>query len=116
MPPSPLDHAPLGRDVTYPTQYDPSVLFVVNRATNRAQLPFIPNWIGADIWNAYEVSWLNARGKPAVAIARFIVPQNSPHIIESKSLTKVVSTQSIAYRDTWKKICRKSQAHRFKLH
>ncbi|MBC7202345.1 MAG: NADPH-dependent 7-cyano-7-deazaguanine reductase QueF [Pusillimonas sp.] len=100
MPPSSLDHAPLGRDVTYPTRYDPSVLFVVNRATNRAQLPFIPNWIGADIWNAYEVSWLNARGKPAVAIARFIVPQNSPHIIESKSFKLYLNSFNESRFDT----------------
>ena len=82
---SPLDQAPLGRDVAYPTHYDPSILFPVNRETNRAQLPFIPNWAGADIWHAYEVSWLNTRGKPMVAMARFIVPHNTPHIIESKS-------------------------------
>lgn len=82
---SPLDQAPLGRDVAYPVHYDPSVLFPVNRETNRALLPFVPNWAGADIWHAYEVSWLNARGKPVVAMARFIVPHNSPYIIESKS-------------------------------
>ncbi|MAK56018.1 MAG: NADPH-dependent 7-cyano-7-deazaguanine reductase QueF [Pusillimonas sp.] len=82
---SPLDNAPLGREVAYPAQYDPSVLFAVNRKTNRAQLPFVPEWFGADIWHAYEVSWLNAKGKPLVAMARFIVPHNSPNIIESKS-------------------------------
>ncbi|HBT31957.1 MAG TPA: NADPH-dependent 7-cyano-7-deazaguanine reductase QueF [Pusillimonas sp.] len=82
---SSLDQAPLGRDTAYPTQYDPSVLFAVNRETNRAMLPFVPNWVGADIWNAYEVSWLNARGKPLVAMARFVVPHGSANIIESKS-------------------------------
>src|SRR5690606_33917604 len=45
-------------------------------------LPFF----GMDIWNAYELSWLNMRGKPQVAIARFMVPADSPNIIESKSL------------------------------
>lgn len=38
-----------------------------------------------DIWNAYEVSWLNLRGKPQVAIATIMAPADSPNIIESKS-------------------------------
>ena len=46
-----------------------------------AQIPFT----GADAWTAYELSWLNARGKPQAAIARVTVPCESPHIIESKS-------------------------------
>src|SRR5690606_41095009 len=40
----------------------------------------------ADIWNAYEISWLNSKGKPVVATATFTVPQNSPNLVESKSL------------------------------
>lgn len=38
-----------------------------------------------DIWNAYELSWLNLRGKPQIAIATFFIPADSPNIIESKS-------------------------------
>src|SRR5690606_22944277 len=45
----------------------------------------LPDWIGADIWNAYEISWLNSKGKPVVATATFTVPQNSPNLVESKS-------------------------------
>jgi 7-cyano-7-deazaguanine reductase len=45
-------------------------------------LPFY----GADIWNAFELSWLAPSGKPCVALARFTVPAASPNIIESKSL------------------------------
>lgn len=44
-------------------------------------LPFF----GVDIWNAYELSWLNMRGKPQVAIATVTAPVDSPNIIESKS-------------------------------
>ena len=47
----------------------------------RGTLPFF----GVDIWNAYEISWLNLRGKPQVAIATFTVPADSPNIVESKS-------------------------------
>lgn len=82
-----LDHAPLGHDTAYPSHYDASLLFPIDRGANRATigvgapLPFH----GADVWNAYELSWLDPRGKPQVAIGRFTVPADTPRIIESKS-------------------------------
>ncbi|MCP4176879.1 MAG: NADPH-dependent 7-cyano-7-deazaguanine reductase QueF [bacterium] len=78
----------LGKDVTYNNKYDPGILFPIPRINNRKilglssqKLPFK----GWDIWNCYELSWLNAKGKPYVAIVRFIIPFNSEFIIESKS-------------------------------
>ncbi|MEB2400600.1 NADPH-dependent 7-cyano-7-deazaguanine reductase QueF [Parapusillimonas granuli] len=82
---TPLAHAPLGQAVAYPSAYDPSLLFAIDRAVNRAALPLPAHWHGADIWNAYEVSWLNPKGKPMVAVARYTVPHSSPRLIESKS-------------------------------
>ncbi len=82
---SPLSQAPLGRAVTYPRYYDPSQLFPIARTQNRAALQLPGAWYGADIWNAYEVSWLNEKGLPRVALARFIVPADSANLIESKS-------------------------------
>ncbi|PRY66442.1 7-cyano-7-deazaguanine reductase [Vreelandella songnenensis] len=86
--PDTLEHAPLGRDSAYPEQYDAGLLFPIPRAANRAplgieegSLPFV----GEDEWHAFEVSWLNARGKPIVAVARFRLPADSPSLIESKS-------------------------------
>ena len=35
---------------------------------------------------AFELSWLNRRGKPQVAIAHFTIPCETPNIVESKSL------------------------------
>jgi 7-cyano-7-deazaguanine reductase len=78
---------PLGKSTCYKVDYDPSLLFAIPRKSKRDEiglrgdLPFM----GADIWNAYELSWLNLRGKPQVAIATFIVPADSPNIVESKS-------------------------------
>lgn len=80
----------LGQQTAYPTHYDPGLLFPIDRATQRAKLlqptqktlPFF----GVDIWNAYELSWLNAKGKPQVALAEFIFPADSPKMVESKSL------------------------------
>ena len=82
---STLGHAPLGREVSYPQTYDPSQLFPIDRADTRATLTLPAGWHGADIWNAYEVSWLNRRGLPRAALARFVVPAESPRLIESKS-------------------------------
>lgn len=84
----PLDAAPLGKAVTYCQQYDPSLLFPISRQTKRDEigisaqrLPFS----GRDVWTAYELSWLNLKGKPMVAMAEFEFPVDSPNIIESKS-------------------------------
>ena len=81
------EHSPLGKTTVYADRYDPSLLFPIPRQGKRdeigvsAPLPFH----GVDIWNAYELSWLDARGKPRVALAEFRVPASSPNIIESKS-------------------------------
>lgn len=82
------DGSPLGKASSYQSEYAPSLLFAIDRQTKRDEigisgtLPFF----GVDIWNAYEVSWLNLRGKPQVGIATLTVPADSPNIIESKSL------------------------------
>lgn len=80
-----LTNAPLGHDVSYPTAYDASLLFPVNRSLNRQQLNPPAQWYGSDIWNGYELSWLNAKGKPVVALGRFEFPYDSPFLVESKS-------------------------------
>jgi 7-cyano-7-deazaguanine reductase len=81
------EQSPLGKPSSYTEQYDASLLFPIARKNARDQigigatLPFF----GTDIWNAYELSWLNARGKPQIAIATFFIPAESPNIVESKS-------------------------------
>ncbi|MDQ3059649.1 MAG: NADPH-dependent 7-cyano-7-deazaguanine reductase QueF [Pseudomonadota bacterium] len=77
----------LGKASRYADQYDAALLFPIARADKRADigisgaLPFL----GADLWTAFELSWLNLRGKPQVALAHITVPCESPNIIESKS-------------------------------
>lgn len=80
--------SPLGQETAYVNQYDAGLLYPIARDLNwkargisRRTLPFK----GVDIWNAYEVSWLNPKGKPIVRLAEFRVPAHSPNIIESKS-------------------------------
>ena len=83
-----LRDSPLGHATTWSGAYDPRLLFPVERAPQRRELGFgdAPPFRGVDLWNAYEVSWEDARGKPEVAIAEFAVPANSPCIVESKSV------------------------------
>jgi len=79
---------PLGKSSEYPDQYDAGLLFPIDRneswkasGEDRSTIPFF----GVDIWNGYEVSWLNAKGKPVVCVAEFRVPASSPFLVESKS-------------------------------
>jgi 7-cyano-7-deazaguanine reductase len=87
-------NSPLGKTAFYPSAYDPALLFPMPRATKRAELGLTGTlpFFGMDIWNAYEVSWLNLRGKPQVAIATLMVPADSPNIVESKSLKLYLNT------------------------
>ena len=81
------EQSQLGKASAYVDQYDAALLFPIPRQGKReeigihGQVPFM----GADLWTAYELSWLNLRGKPQVALARFTIPAESSHIIESKS-------------------------------
>src|SRR5436190_15793204 len=83
-----LDRAPLGHVTGYPDTYDPAQLYAVSRAPGRAALGLsgaLP-FTGSDVWTAYELTWLDSRGKPAIAIATIEVPASSPSIVESKSM------------------------------
>lgn len=78
-------HNPLGQNVTYPTQYDSSLLFAIPRTKYRDSIK-LPCATGYDVWNCFEISWLNQSGVPQVGIARISIPANSTSIVESKSL------------------------------
>ena len=82
------EQSQLGKAANYADQYDPQLLFPLPRATQREQLGITgqPVFVGADLWTAYELSWLNMRGKPQVALGRLVVPCESTHLVESKSL------------------------------
>ena len=83
-----MSDIPLGKDVTYPDQYTTDVLFPISRQPSRDSLGINPMALpfqGEDVWNAYELSWLNDKGMPQVACARFYVPCESASIVESKS-------------------------------
>ena len=82
------EQSQLGKSSAYIDQYAPSLLFPLPRAPKREeigiqgrQMPFF----GADLWTAFELSWLNLRGKPQVALVHFTIPCETPNLIESKS-------------------------------
>ena len=83
------ENSALGKAVTYVDQYDPSLLYPIARGPKRQEIgvPATLPFMGADLWTAYELSWLNARGRPQVALAHITVPCVTPNIIESKSFT-----------------------------
>lgn len=85
---SQLNDLKLGQKTEYKAEYDRTLLQPVPRALNRdglgitAQQPFTQ---GCDIWTAYEISWLNPKGLPQVAIADVEIDFRSENLIESKS-------------------------------
>jgi 7-cyano-7-deazaguanine reductase len=81
------EHSQLGKVSAYIDQYDASLLFPLPRETKRREIGItgsIP-FLGADLWTAFELSWLNPKGKPQVALAHITIPCESTHIVESKS-------------------------------
>ncbi|WP_027995533.1 NADPH-dependent 7-cyano-7-deazaguanine reductase QueF [Simplicispira psychrophila] len=81
------EQSPLGKAAAYAHQYDATLLFALPRAGKRAEIGITgaAPFFGADLWTAFELSWLNLRGKPQVALAHITVPCETPHIVESKS-------------------------------
>jgi 7-cyano-7-deazaguanine reductase len=82
------DKSELGQVSSTDLNYNPDRLFAIPRIAKRKEigiqnhLPFF----GFDCWNHYEVSWLNEKGKPCVAVAEIIYDCATPYLIESKSL------------------------------
>ena len=87
------DDLSLGKQVDYEYEYNPTLLQGVPRSLSRDTLTFKSEALssdalpfeGIDTWTGYELSWLNAKGKPQVAILECMVPITSENLIESKS-------------------------------
>lgn len=81
------EYSPLGKTTTYVSHYSPELLFPIPRLEKRKEIhvPDTLPFYGYDTWNAYEVSWLNSKGKPQNAIIQFDIHAHSLNIVESKS-------------------------------
>jgi len=92
-----LDKNPLGRASQYPQEYAPDVLCAIPRRDSRGDMPAgdpLP-FHGEDLWHAWELTWLNASGRPTVATASIRVPADSDNIVESKSLKLYLNSFSM---------------------
>lgn len=100
--------SPLGKPTEYRADYAPELLYPIPRQLKRDELCITADtlpFLGEDLWNAYELSWLNPRGKPMVAVGTLRVPADSPNLIESKSLKLYFnSLNQTAFADTAKVI------------
>lgn len=81
---------PLGRQTAFSESYDPTQLRPIPRKIGRNQAGLADNaalpFFGEDIWNCWELSWLDSGGKPDIAVAEIRIPATTPNIVESKSL------------------------------
>ena len=77
----------LGKNTRVPERYAPELLDPIPRQPARKELDFGPGlpFRGEDVWHAWELAWLE-QGQPRAAVARIVLPCESPNIIESKSL------------------------------
>jgi 7-cyano-7-deazaguanine reductase len=87
--PNDVSNSELGKKTIYPHRYSADYLYPIARQDKRLEIgidPDAPPFVGFDCWNHYEVSWLNEKGKPIVAMAEILYDCHSPYIVESKSL------------------------------
>lgn len=101
-----LSHLSLGKSVTYIEKYAPELLQAVPRSMNRQELDIVASqpFSGCDIWNGYELSWLNSKGKPQVAILRADVPAESENLIESKSFKLYLNSFNQTHFASWQEV------------
>jgi 7-cyano-7-deazaguanine reductase len=92
----------LGKATEYREIYSPELLQAVPRSMNRMELNLTTElpFSGTDRWNGYELSWLNPKGKPKVAIMRCEVPVTSPNLVESKSFKLYLNSFNQSYFDS----------------
>jgi len=94
--------SPLGKTLAYPVAYAPDLLFPIERSVTRHTLGIgdtLP-FRGVDIWNAWDLTWLGSDGRPEVATAEIVVPADSTHIVESKSLKLYLGSLAMTHYDT----------------
>lgn len=94
----------LGKLTEYSDSYDASLLVPIPRAQTRAVLP-VSTFEGKDVWTAYELSWLNRKGVPQVAMAEFVFDAASANIVESKSFKYYLNSFNQTHFDDWQNVC-----------
>ena len=98
-----LKNLTLGKITEYKCHYDKSLLQAVPRSLNRDELALTATNLpfhGFDLWNIYELSWLNKKGKPIVATGLVKVPFDSEFLIESKSFKLYLNSFNQSHFDS----------------
>ncbi len=94
-----LTDLPLGRPVSAGSTYDPDQLRPIPRKFGRTTIGIINGrplpFLGEDIWNCWELSWLDSNGKPAIAVAEIRIPATTPNMVESKSMKLYINSFSM---------------------
>lgn len=102
-----LSNLTLGKTTDYISQYNANLLQGVPRSLNRDSLSLTADNLpfhGEDVWYGYELSWLNSKGKPIVAVAEFRFPCTSSHIIESKSFKLYLNSFNQSKFASWQNV------------
>lgn len=98
----------LGQTTQYSHDYDPRLLQPVPRSLNRNDLGLTDNqnlpFIGCDIWTMYELSWLNSKGLPQVAVGDVMLPVTSENLIESKSFKLYLNSLNQTRFESWQQV------------
>ncbi len=99
----------LGKSTAYRDIYDASLLQGVPRSLNRDPLGLKADSLpfhGGDIWTLYELSWLNARGLPQVAVGHVELDYTSVNLVESKSFKLYLNSFNQTRFDSWEAVQR----------
>jgi 7-cyano-7-deazaguanine reductase len=102
-----LSQLTLGKATNYCCEYNAELLQAVPRSLNRDGLELLPNNLpfkGEDVWYGYELSWLNDKGKPVVAVAEFRFPCTSANIVESKSFKLYLNSFNQSRFSSWHEV------------
>lgn len=102
-----LSELTLGKATAYRDRYDATLLQAVPRSMNREPLGLYPDNLpfhGADIWTLYELSWLNDKGLPQVAVGEISLNADSINLIESKSFKLYLNSFNQTPFSDWEKV------------
>tara|TARA_B100000073_G_scaffold163289_1_gene135108 strand:+ start:3725 stop:4432 length:708 start_codon:yes stop_codon:yes gene_type:complete len=82
---------PLGKKTSYPQKFAPDLLFPIERKKQRELLKH-HTFRGEDIWNIYELLWIDSNNNHHHDQISIVVPCTSPNIVESKSLKLFINS------------------------
>jgi 7-cyano-7-deazaguanine reductase len=105
------EKTPLGKTSAYVSEYAPELLCPFPRQLKRDEIGVVDGlpFSGFDLWNAYELSWLNGKGLPRVAVARFFFACDSPSLIESKSFKLYLNSFNQTRLASWDELRQRLQ-------